>query len=74
MVLRDYGDPWITRELVKVFKDKNRLFFKAKRSKLPEDLVVAREARNNANRMVKQAKEEFTKENLEDNINDAKKF
>ena len=55
-------------------QDKKRLFLKAKRTKLPEDLILARQARNLANRMVKQAKEEFVKENLEDNNNDAKKF
>ena len=74
MVLRDYGDPWITREIVEVLKDKRRLFLKAKKSQLPEDLKHAREARNTANRLVKQAKEDFIKENLEDNNNDAKKF
>ena len=74
MVLKDYGDPWITREIVEVLKDKQRLFLKAKRSKLPEDLKLARDARNSANKMVRQAKEDFIKENLEDNQNDAKKF
>ena len=74
MVLKDYGDPWVTREIVEVLKDKKRLFLKAKRTKLPEDLQAARKARNSANKMVKQAKEDFIKENLEDNNNNAKKF
>ena len=47
---------------------------KAKRTKLPEDLQAARKARNSANKMVKQAKDDFIKENLEDKNNDAKKF
>ena len=74
MVLRDYGDPWLTREIVEILKDKKRLFLKAKRSKLPGDFTAARQARNMANRMVRQAKEDFIKENLEDNNKDAKKF
>ena len=74
MVLKDYGDPWMSREIVEVLKDKKRLFVKAKKSKLPEDLNNARKARNSANKMVKQAKEDFIKENLENNNKDAKKF
>ena len=65
MLLKDYGDPWITREIVEVLKDKKRLFVRAKRTKLPEHLINAKEARNMANPMVKQAKEDFIKENLE---------
>ena len=64
MVLKDYRDPWISREIVKKLKDKKRLFLKVKRSKLSEDLKLAREARNRANRLVKQAKEDYIKENL----------
>ena len=74
MVLRDFGDPWITREIVEVLKDKKRLFLKAKKSKMPEDFKIARNARNSANKMVKSAKEDFIKENLTDNNKDAKKF
>ena len=74
IILKDYGDPWISREIVEVLKDKKRLFLKAKRSRLTEDLTAAREARHRANKMVKQGKEDFIMENLEDNRNDAKKF
>ena len=74
MVLEDYGDPWITKEIVEVLKDKIRAFLRAKNTKLPEDLTLARQARNAANRMVREAIEEFIKDNLEDNNKDAKKF
>ena len=72
MVLKDYGDPWITREIVEILKDKKRLFMKAKKSRLPDDLLAAREARNLANKMVKQAKEDFIKDNFENDSNDPK--
>ena len=42
MVLRDYGEPWITREIVEVLNDKKTLFLKAKRTKLPEDYQAAK--------------------------------
>ena len=39
-------DPWISNELLEEIKDKNRQLKRAKRTRLPEDWLEAKRARN----------------------------
>ena len=65
---------WLSHHILESIHDRNNLYAKAKKSNNYNDLVRARYARNNTNRLINSAKEEFIKESLESNISDPKKF
>ena len=67
-------EPWITPELLEFIKDKDKALKKAKRTRLPEDWVLARRLRNECLARVRNCKAEFIKNELTSNQDDSKKF
>ena len=72
--IKKMRDPWVSDELLEVLYEKDRLLKKAKRTKLEADWIKAKNARNNANNIARNAKSNFIKENLEIHKNDSKSF
>ena len=73
-LIKNLKDPWISQEILKAIKDKDRLLSKAKKSNLHEDWILARRRRNEVKKIVKNAKSDFIKENLTRHENDSKKL
>ena len=48
MLIKDKGEPWITRELIELIRDKERARRHAKQTNNKEDWNLARRARNTA--------------------------
>ena len=69
-----YDDPWITREIIKMIKDKDRLIQGAKVSGNGEDWATAKRARNFVTAQIRNLKSEFLIEEQENNIDDPNKF
>ena len=67
-------DPWITNELLEMIHDKDYFLKKAKKNGDIDDWRIARNLRNQTKLLVKNAKIDFIKEQLEENKNDSKKF
>ena len=65
---------WMAAELVELMKDRDSLLKKASRTKDPRDKKSANRTRNRTNRMVKNAKNNFIKEKLNDYQTNPKKF
>ena len=65
---------WLSHHILECISDRNKLYNKAKKSNTPEDLALARQARNNTNRLINSAKEEFIKDSLNTSKSDPKKF
>ena len=72
--IKKLKDPWISQEILEGIKDKDLLLSRAKHSNNPEDWIAARNRRNEVKDIVKNAKSEFIKENLNEHKNDSKKF
>ena len=66
--------PWLTLDLLELIKDKDYLLKKARKSKLDIDKTNARQARNLVNSLIKRARSDYVKEQLDANRNDPKKF
>ena len=69
-----YDDPWITREIIEVIKDKDRLIKKAKLSGKEGDWETAKVARNFVTSQVRNLKSDFLIEEQENNVDDPKKY
>ena len=69
-----YDDPWITREIIEMIKDKDRLIQEAKRTGREEDWEIAKRARNYVSSQVRNLKADFLIEEQENNIDDPKKY
>ena len=67
-------DPWISQEIMEAIKDKDMLLSIAKRTDRQIDWIAARRRRNEVKNIVKNAKSDFIKENLDRYGNDSKKF
>ena len=61
---------WLAAELVEYIKDRDSLLKRARRTKHPDDKKAANKARNRTNRLVKNAKNNFIKEKLNDYVGD----
>ena len=72
--VKEVKDPWISNEILEEIKDKDRLLFRARRTKKVEDWVLARQARNRVGGMIVRAKADFLKEQQRDLAGDPKKF
>ena len=73
--IKKYKEPWITQELLELIKDKDSLLKKAKRTKCPEDLTIAKRYRNDCLSKIRKAKADFVSSELEtNNMSDSKKF
>ena len=66
--------PWISNDLLEIIQDKNSHLDRAKRTKRPEDLQLARQMRNECNLLVKRAKARYIQEQAEQDSKDPKKF
>ena len=64
----------MTHDLLELIKDKDYLLKKARKSKLDTDKANARQARNLVNSLIKRARSDYVKEQLDANRNDPKKF
>ena len=74
MKIKDRGDPWITKELIELLHDKDRIRKKANNSGRREDWEEAKAARNFVNRTIRMAKADFIKDSLISHKNDPKKY
>ena len=66
--------PWLTPDLIELMKDKDGLLKRARKTKKETDKLQARQARNLVNALVKRARSDFVKDQLEINRADPKKF
>ena len=67
--LKKYGvaqakKPWITKEILEMIKDKDRLLQRAKNTNNQQDWELARTARNNTSFQIRRAKANFIQDNL----------
>ena len=74
MIVKVYDDPWITREIIELIKDKDRLIKRAKISGVEEEWNVAKRARNFVSAQVRNLRAEFLIEEQRNNADDPKKF
>ena len=65
---------WLVDELAEYMKDRDSLLKRARRTKNKKDKILANKARNKTNRLVKNAKNCFVKEKLNNFRNNPKKF
>ena len=67
-------EPWLNRQLLEILIDKDRSLRQAKRTNNEDDWNIARYFRNQAKLLVRQAKAEYFKEQLDMNKKNPKKF
>ena len=72
--IKQMKDPWITNEILEAIHDKDYLLARAKRSNDHDDWVLARRRRNEVKNLVKHAKSNFIKDNLNHYEKDSNKF
>ena len=65
---------WLTHDLIEFIKDKNHLLRRARKSKREIDKANARHAGNLVNALIKRARSDFVREQLDNNRNDPKNF
>ena len=73
-VVKEVREPWVNNEILEEIKDKDKILRDAKKTKKPEDLIMARRERNRVGRLVEQAKADFLKDQQEELEDDPKKF
>ena len=66
--------PWLTHDLIELIKDKDHLLRMARKSKKEIDKTNARRARNLVNALIKRARSDFVKEQLDIHSNDLNNF
>ena len=71
--IRKVKDPWITNDILELINDKNDLVHIAKRTHLKEDWQATRIARNLVASIVKDAKRDYLRNELDNNV-DPNKF
>ena len=72
--IKDRSGPWITHELIELLHDKDRIRSKAKKTDSQDDWVNFRILKNLTKSKMKEAKTNFTKENVIQYEKDSKKF
>ena len=72
--VKKYKEPWITNEHLELIRDKDLALKKAKRTKKDTDWVIARRLRNECLSKIRKAKCDFVQSELDNNMNDSKKF
>ena len=72
--IKDKQDPWITHEIIEMIHDKDRLRKIAYKSKKQNDHDRSKTVENETKQMVKRARADFIKTNLELYRNDPKQF
>ena len=74
MKIKDKGDPWVTREIIELIQDKDRLRIRAKRSESQADWNEAKAARNFTKQVIRGAKAKFISDSLDTHDKNPKKF
>ena len=72
--IKQEKEPWISNRLIELIKDRDSRFKRAKRRKDPQLWNEAKRLRNNCIKRLREAKADYIKENLENNIGNQKKF
>ena len=72
--IRKFKEIWVTNEILELIKDKDAALHKAKRTNSETHWTAARRLRNNCVAIVRKAKSDFIKNELNENITDSKKF
>ena len=65
---------WISNEIIELLKDRDRSLSRASRTKNQIDKDIARKIRNQTNKIIRKAKQDFIKDKLRTLRNDPKKF
>ena len=72
--VRDKNEPWLTNEIMDLIFEKNRAWRKAKKTKNPVDLDIAKTLRNRTKQVIRQAKSSFVQDYLDNDLISTKKF
>ena len=72
--IKQVKEAWVTNELIELIKDKDYAIRRAKKSKDPQLWAEAKRIRNNCTKRIRNARAEFIKDNLNNNINNKKNF
>ena len=72
--IKQIKEAWITPQLLELIKDKDHALKKAKKKKDPELWKNAKRLRNNCTKRLRDARAEFIKDRLDQNMGDSKKF
>ena len=72
--IKQEKEQWITPALLELIKDKDSAMRRAKKRNDPELWKKAKRLRNNCTKRLRKAKEDFIKENLNNNVGNSKKF
>ena len=72
--IKQLKDPWITNEILQAIHDQDYLLSRANRSNDPMDWILARRRRNEVKNLMKHAKSNLIKDNMDEHKNDSKKF
>ena len=67
-------EPWLSNQLIELIKDKDYALKRAKSTKDPVLWNEAKRLRNNCTRRLRDARADYIKENLENNMGNQKKF
>ena len=72
--VKQVKEPWITPPLLELIKDKDIAMKRAKRRNDPELWKLAKTLRNRCTKRLRDARADFIKDNLDNNMGDTKKF
>ena len=72
--IKQEKEPWITPHLIELIKDKDLALKRAKKSKNPNSWADARHIRNSCTRRLREARAEFIRQNLDNNVGNQKQF
>ena len=72
--IKQIKEAWITPQLLELIKDKDHALKKAKKKKDPELWKNAKRLRNNCTKRLRDARAEFIKDRMDQNMGDSKKF
>ena len=72
--IKQEKEPWISNQLIELIKDKDHALKKAKNKKDPMLWTEAKRLRNSCTKRLREARAEYIKDNLENNMGNQKKF
>ena len=72
--IKQEKEPWLTPQLIELIKDKDLILKRAKKNKNPDLWAEAKHIRNNCAKRLRDARAEFIRQNLDNNIGNQKKI
>ena len=72
--VRQKGELWLTNEILELIYDKDMAWKQAKKSKDPDDLIIAKALRNQTLSVIRQAKANFVQQEINDEFGSVKTF